>query len=481
MLNVAFLGDFLLDLSCKADRAKAIKWLHKVGNKPLEGVDSVPIFRDVNLSICDRLPKANWRVIIQSNGEVHLQYGAGVERQENAIFEGVWYGEYSKFDFDNSSYVYGSGVKIVDDEIIFVPPSHSLDCICMLFDKQDKSMVFSNSIISCLALVSLNEMADLSAKISDISHVENDRITSGGVFNYNPKLYEDERYIFYNLMYHNFSFKSGLSASILPRIKMEKFGTYEEYIDFLDDVIASLIRNGSSNFRERKLKPMSSISSGYDSPAVSVLCAKAGVEQFATINVTVGGQSDSGKSIAEKLGLSCTECQHPLGEDIKDLTTALDEEYIEMLHIFLATQGIGDNVALMAFDEVIGDSLFFSGTYGDVFWARNEWREAGFPLTKSYEKSIGEYRLDKGFAFIPVPAIGMQFPKSVFRLSDSCEMKPWMVGGTYDRPIPRRIIEDAGVPRGTFAIEKNATNPHPLNVLEYKQLSYFMRLKRYLS
>lgn len=291
-------------------------------------------------------------------------------------------------------------------------------------------------------------MVALSERLADISHLENDRMTAGGVFNYNPKLYEDEKYVIYNLMYHNFSFKSGGTVSLIHRAKQELFKSYKQYINFLDSVISSLLSNGSSGLRKRKLSPVSSISSGYDSPAVSVLCAKAGVKQFATINVSVGGKLDSGKPIAEQLGLNCIECKHPFGEHIPDLRTVIDETYLDELHVFLATQGIGDNVSLMAFDGVIEDSLFFSGTYGDVFWDRNEWRGAGFPLTKSYEKSIGEYRIEKGFAFIPVPSIGMQFPKSIFQLSHSGEMRPWMVGGHYDRPIARRIIEDAGVPRG---------------------------------
>jgi hypothetical protein len=34
---------------------------------------------------------------------------------------------------------------------------------------------------------------------------------------------------------------------------------------------------------------------------------------------------------------------------------------------------------------------------------------------------------------------------------------PWDVGGDYSKPIPRRIIEEAGVPRGTFGVSKRAT------------------------
>ena len=36
------------------------------------------------------------------------------------------------------------------------------------------------------------------------------------------------------------------------------------------------------------------------------------------------------------------------------------------------------------------------------------------------------------------------------RISRSPEMGPWVVGHSYDKPIPRRILEEAGVPRGMF-------------------------------
>ena len=39
----------------------------------------------------------------------------------------------------------------------------------------------------------------------------------------------------------------------------------------------------------------------------------------------------------------------------------------------------------------------------------------------------------------------------------SQEMEPWRLGGKYDRPIARRIIEDAGVPRGMFGTKKAAS------------------------
>jgi hypothetical protein len=34
-------------------------------------------------------------------------------------------------------------------------------------------------------------------------------------------------------------------------------------------------------------------------------------------------------------------------------------------------------------------------------------------------------------------------------------MKKWQLNNNYDRPIPRRIIEEAGVPRELFGLNKH--------------------------
>ncbi|HYI23114.1 MAG TPA: hypothetical protein VEX62_10805, partial [Candidatus Limnocylindrales bacterium] len=43
---------------------------------------------------------------------------------------------------------------------------------------------------------------------------------------------------------------------------------------------------------------------------------------------------------------------------------------------------------------------------------------------------------------------------SLIEIIDSAEMRSFSVRGLYDKPIQRRIAEDAGIPRGTFATIK---------------------------
>jgi hypothetical protein len=61
-----------------------------------------------------------------------------------------------------------------------------------------------------------------------------------------------------------------------------------------------------------------------------------------------------------------------------------------------------------------------------------------------------------GFVHVPVPLLTFTRHREIERISRSDEMSAWRVGGNYDRPIPRRLLEEHGVPRGVFANEKRA-------------------------
>jgi hypothetical protein len=67
--------------------------------------------------------------------------------------------------------------------------------------------------------------------------------------------------------------------------------------------------------------------------------------------------------------------------------------------------------------------------------------------------------------------------RDVNAISQSAEMAPWDVPGDYSRPICRRIVEEAGVPRETFGTRKKATWVQFLSSKEFlssgSQASYF--------
>jgi hypothetical protein len=70
--------------------------------------------------------------------------------------------------------------------------------------------------------------------------------------------------------------------------------------------------------------------------------------------------------------------------------------------------------------------------------------------------ALTEFRLWAGFVHCPLAFLGVRQVPDLHRLIRSPEMKPWDVGGRYNRPLARRIIESAGIPRGAFAVHKRA-------------------------
>jgi hypothetical protein len=101
----------------------------------------------------------------------------------------------------------------------------------------------------------------------------------------------------------------------------------------------------------------------------------------------------------------------------------------------------------------------FTGCRGDTVWRLDAAENPDPFVTLSIaDLGIGEFRLFRGVFHCPVPFWGCRHLKEIRAIGFQEEMRPWTVGKEgYDRPIARRIIEEAGVPRGTFAARKKNT------------------------
>jgi hypothetical protein len=71
---------------------------------------------------------------------------------------------------------------------------------------------------------------------------------------------------------------------------------------------------------------------------------------------------------------------------------------------------------------------------------------------------LTEYRLRAGFLQMAVAYMGIRHIDDISRISKSPEMSPWDMRNDYNKPVPRRIVETAGVPREAFGMEKKAAS-----------------------
>jgi hypothetical protein len=124
---------------------------------------------------------------------------------------------------------------------------------------------------------------------------------------------------------------------------------------------------------------------------------------------------------------------------------------------FLATGMSGEDVNVLAFETDLHRSVFLTGFHGGRAWDKN-----GFPDDRLRSKdmsgaSMTEFRVRADFIHVPVPFVGAYRQPKILEIGNSEAMKGWSIGTDYDRPVPRRIAEDAGVPRAVFGHHKRAT------------------------
>jgi hypothetical protein len=104
--------------------------------------------------------------------------------------------------------------------------------------------------------------------------------------------------------------------------------------------------------------------------------------------------------------------------------------------------------------------VLLTGVHGEILCANDPF--VGPPLnTDSTIKrldvaghGLAELRLVVGFIQLPVPFIGARRKADIIRITESAEMDPWRLRNDYDRPIARRLAEEAGVPRHMFGQSK---------------------------
>lgn len=78
--------------------------------------------------------------------------------------------------------------------------------------------------------------------------------------------------------------------------------------------------------------------------------------------------------------------------------------------------------------------------------------------TDTSGSGLSELRLRRDFIHAPVPFFGGTRHHDLLRIALSDKMAGYRIGGSYDRPVLRRIAEQAGVPREAFGQRKRAIN-----------------------
>jgi hypothetical protein len=374
----------------------------------------------------------------RTNPVITVFHGRQVEVAEEWFCEAVWAGDYASGSFDQTDIVAGSGGRLRDARMTFVSSGATVDRLNSL---EAEDFVWVSNSLSCL-LASLDGRVDpiYPRYLSDLKSVIN------GLDKYQRFIKTSVGQV--QLTYFDNLTWDGQTLSVQAKPKGERdFSTFANYKAFLESSMKALAENKSDRKRRVSYDFLGSLSSGYDSATVTVLARANGLKEVICVDRARGGDEDSGEPLAAFLKIAPRIIKRDGWR-----TMPLPEAP------FLATDGKGEDVIFKSAESFLAGRVLLTGFHGDKMWDKHT--EDLSPNIVRGDQSgldLSEYRLQIGFLHCPVPFWGVRQIGDINRISNSEEMKAWDVPGDYSRPICRRIVEEAGVPREMFGIRKRAT------------------------
>jgi hypothetical protein len=118
----------------------------------------------------------------------------------------------------------------------------------------------------------------------------------------------------------------------------------------------------------------------------------------------------------------------------------------------------GEDYCYRGFDPLLPGRVLLTGFHGDKIWGLYEKPNTVLARGDVSGSCLQEFRLWRDFMHIPVPMIGARRHPEIAALSHAPGMRPYLLHNDYDRPIPRRVLEQAGVPRSLFGQHKKAAS-----------------------
>ena len=392
------------------------------------------------------LPKLSWCARVPRGGDViTVHHGPWVVTDNEHFFEGAWDGPFEEGQFDQAITFAGSGGRLIGEGVLFASATNLIGRVYSI--RLDTELLFSNSLT--FLLVQADDAPDPNYPHYYFDFVEHIRV---GIQKTDKPIPTRAARKVYLHDCGNILVRQDLSIQRIEKNVPPPPVDYQDYFNLLSQSVEQITVNATHPARQKSYRPVVTLSKGYDSNCAAVLAKRVGCTEAATLakmREDDCGPDDSGAEIAQQLGMRVTEY---------DRLSFLDMPGFPEAEFTVYPGGMDVVMAPMA-DQLEG-ALLLTGIHGDVVWNTDPkvsqpylMEPAAFWLSG---RTMYEFRLRTGFIHLPVPFIGAIHCRRIFEISTSQEMKPWSVGGEYDRPIPRRILEEAGVPRDLFGQTKQA-------------------------
>ncbi|MGQ0797454.1 MAG: hypothetical protein ACT4OI_06305, partial [Methanobacteriota archaeon] len=388
------------------------------------------------------MPKLAWCAELRrSSDRIEVFHGPSVETAGTFFCDGAWSGAFGDGAFE-SAILAGTAGKATADGLLLATPNNILERIFLV--KVADAVLASNSLAFLLA-----RTHDDLDKRSLFHGSKFNSIVEGLDKCVRSIPTRNSRRV--RIFYHaNILVTPDLDVMEKPKRPVEEFRDFAHYQSFLQQTVRAIVANAADPHRRVRYRPIASISNGYDSPASAVLAGGAGCTEALTFREARPrrpprpDRNDSGAEIASILGLKAASFDR------------LD--YLKEPGFTEAENG-GSPLAFAAWAGKLEERLLFTGFHGGRVWDRHA-IVVGPDIARgdASGSTFTEFRLRVGFIHLAVPFIGCTNHSSIHRISNSPEMAPWRLMSGYDKPIPRRLVEEAGVPRNLFAKAKNAVD-----------------------
>jgi hypothetical protein len=385
------------------------------------------------------LPPRSWAAVLPSGStSARLHHGSGIDVLDDAFVEGAWAGEFEDLGF-RSAFLIGSAGSVEDDHVVFCAPDHNLEKLTVITTETGTTV--SNSFAFALAVSG----TDL-----------------------------DPGYRTYRNAFESFKHGTKRAQRVLPlrggtarlaycddvsvgpggvevrerNVGRRDFSSFEDYVDHLRSTLERLLANVRAKGRKDRFEPLATVSSGFDSAACAALARPFGCVDGCTIvrRDEQGNLVDHGGPLIAALRMTLHEIDRLA---YLQSPVALEPE-------FLGGGYAIQDITMAGLEPLVGGRLVITGIHGDAVWSLEDRPDLEhLRRGDSAGATISEFRLRSDWLHLPLPFIGARGVASLRTVSAAPAMQPWRYGGHYDRPIPRRILQEAGVSPDLFGQVKH--------------------------
>lgn len=384
------------------------------------------------------LPALSWAADIHPDLSASAICGSAVEANDRGLIAGAWAGDFDDHGFPTAATSTGTALTVSRDQILV--SCGTAGSAPLYFCRDGDRLVVSNTLAFALAAAGDRLVRENPYYVNDFCtyFFGNDRHrhtvgTEGGRLSifYGPIVVGKDR-----------------KLARAPFPDAPSFGDFHSYRAYLAAQTALIFANAADAARRKRYLPLATVSSGYDSTACAVIAREAGCREGITFGEPADrpdSAEDSGLEVGTQIGLSMSQYKTFAYKERNDLREIQ----------FVASSFSAGEVSLSSAADALEGRLIVNGLGGDWLWdpKKGHHRHQAVPFfIAGYSQN--EFLAQAPALALALPMIGGRFMNDLDAISTSPAMRAWSVGGDYDRPIPRRILEEAGIPRGSFAYRK---------------------------